>query len=1337
MGRVRSAMANQRRKAKAKDPRTTTYEHLSAQEAAQTNRYRDVYKNQQVHRSDIGRVKGYKALQVTAGVLFALGAVGGHSVVAGGELVAQQAQRSWDGMMNSTPPFTYISEEFEMPATVYYQVDADGNHLDGVAYANPEDVPEPLWYAEAVAQWQAEKDTAFSHHYDSYKDAWFDLSFPKTLGAIGGGAGLAALPMMALKRRRVENVKHDVVDINQHQGDQHIQEPEELFERYDFAPDVGAHFDREVSSMLSHVFFSPKGLKKVAVARRYEKDVIDEETGDVLYYKGEIVLGPNGSPVVDQKPIIDVDFGQALYEASGVPKEKLTLGNGKSRDLRHFFDTTKIQYNKGGKNRDRLNYDTLKDVINDTWDVPLYEPQRPAGAYIIDTAPVNTMILAITRAGKGQTYIEPVLDLWMRERKQHNFVVNDPKGELMVKNYVRATVRGYQVIQFNLINPMKTDIYNPLGMAAEAAREGDSTKCAMYVGNIADVFFPTDGGEDPVWPNAANNAFKRAAYGLIDYYLEEERELRREARVKGTPASVLETILDESWGRVTLYNCYQLFTQMTSKKLPSPMAKLNADFKSGKIDEETFQEKAPDAERKTELIWRGAAEADLLTLYGNATMLLPQNSMRTLYSNADNALRSMAGAEKMLASVYGIAITAMNFFADPTIATMTSGRPSQNTDLGALSFPRRMGVRMNANYIKERNYIGAQCRWSAYGDAGFTQDLGKDFYHEDIVSREGWARYYFEGIFPQDVGYVKLELVHPTTGLVLNTFYFQFTKNYTKTLDGRFYVTDPVLEERIIKNGLLVELQPDAEGKYVPSKSTFKRRMLVLDNDSYEYVVDDEGRDFVFVSDSVRYTETPKALFLVTPPHLMSYAKLILILIKQLVDLNFDKSYMTKPNQKPMRKTRFMLDELGNLQSEGKGISGLQTMLSIGLGQEQQFTLILQTLQQLREVYGESSDKIIQGNTSNIIYLKSTDDAMIETLEKMSGSKHVVYKNSKTVREDLEKVGYKVEGDISYTFSVEKEPVISYNDMAYLSERNSIVFRAGDSPIWNRNETILPMSWRLFKDTIEKPGADYTLQTLPTTSTALQFDIRLNMPDFTGMLHKRMAQAMEVEEIEKTYREAFNYSEIDVQRQDPDIYAEELMNLIDEKLTTEREVAAESQVEGMGDDELAQAYQGAEDWGGEPQDNDDVIAETTALREEQSEAQRKRYAGGMLSRAEMISPANAVQVTSQLERYVLLSYLKNRTEFLRRPGMVLDGERLMSADGLLYIDYNPKAQHEVAEAVEQRPDFSDSIDMDEVDDLGSYTIQPEFWRHLTTYESWRDVFPQFDKMVQSLLEESM
>lgn len=45
----------------------------------------------------------------------------------------------------------------------------------------------------------------------------------------------------------------------------------------------------------------------------------------------------------------------------------------------------------------------------------------------------------------------------------------------------------------------------------EAAREGDRNKAAQYVENIAEIFFPVDGGDDPVWPNAANNAVRDVA----------------------------------------------------------------------------------------------------------------------------------------------------------------------------------------------------------------------------------------------------------------------------------------------------------------------------------------------------------------------------------------------------------------------------------------------------------------------------------------------------------------------------------------------------------------------------------------------------------------------------------------------------------------------------------------------------------------------------------------------------------------------------------------------------------------------------------------------------------
>ena len=744
---------------------------------------------------------------------------------------------------------------------------------------------------------------------------------------------------------KAQNAAQETSDINQYQNDQHIALPEEIQRKFDWFPDVGATSDVQFSSMISHVAISNKGLKKIMVARRVPNDIKDED-GDVVLYKGEILRDDDGVALVEEKPMIDTDFMNALYEASGLQSSK----------MRKFYNTTLIPYNPDGKDRDKLGkFATVADLINADWEFPEYEPQRPGGAYLVDTAPVNTMVLAITRAGKGQTVIEPTLDMWTRERRPNNMVINDPKGELLVKFYVRATVRGFQVVQFNLINAMKTDIYNPLGLAAEAAREGDFTKAALYVENIADVFFPVDGGDDPVWPNAANNAFKRAAYGFIDYYLEEEKELRAFAERTGMDEKVMETKLDGMWGKVTLYNAYQMFVQLTSKKLKNPAVEFTKDAKAGKFDElsdEEYRERLAEVERKAKL-WEDKPEADLLTLYFNATDTLPTNSMRRLIGNANNALRSMAGAEKMLSSVYGIAITAMSFFTDPTISTLTSGTPSQNADLAGLSFPRSFGVRFNSDFLEKYHLIGMQAQWMSFEDNEFEKPMGKDFYHEDTVSREGWAKYYFKGMYPEDVAYVRLQIVNPQTGMLIRSFYFQFRKSYQTSLDARYYVTDPVLGNKIVKNGVLVELREmmTKSGKkvYRKANTTFKQMKIP---DVLTSVTMEQVNTRAIIRTQIRYSEKPKMVFLVTPPHLMKYAKLILILVKQLVDLNFDKSYMTKSNQKPLYKTRFMLDELGNLQSEGHGISGFATMLSIGLGQEQQFTLILQTLQQLRDVYG-------------------------------------------------------------------------------------------------------------------------------------------------------------------------------------------------------------------------------------------------------------------------------------------------------------------------------------------------------------------------------------------------
>lgn len=1676
----------------------SNWDKLEGRDHSETLANRNVFEDQQLDRGQLGRPESKNRITVIATVVAVLVFLFAWLVLSVVQVGASKISDMTSGQSTSQTAGKKYYEESTMSrngtkTTCYVPLDQNGDPTIEVSgplgfpkdmkdcITDPKQIEQPEWAKPKVTEdgKPAEKTGPMG-----LGEAMFSFALWKLIVSLLAALGAAGtLYQVLLRQLEAQNLMKDTSDINQYANDQHIALPEEIQRKFDWFPNAGAHASPQVSSMISHVMVSNKGLKKVQLSERAPKDVVDED-GDVMVYEGEVLTDDSGAVRSKTVPLMDEGFGQALFDASGLPQDKT---------LRKFYDVTKVPYNPDGSDREKIGkYATVADMINDDWELPWYEPQRPSGAYLVDTAPVNTMVLAITRAGKGQTVIEPTLDMWMREKNPNNAVVNDPKGELLVKNYVRATMRGFQVVQFNLINAMKTDIYNPLGMAAEAAREGDSTKCALYVENIADVFFPTDGGEDPVWPNAANNAFKRAAYGLIDYYLEEERELREAAAKTDMDPSVLETKLDEMWGKVTLYNCYQLFVQLTSKKMKNPVAELAARIKAGEfnmpdgeIDPEADELMA--AAQAREFLWDGKPETDLLSLYFTATEHLPENSMRKLIANANNALKAMAGAEKMLASVYGIAITAMSFFTDPTISTLTSGTPSQNTDLGGLSFPRRMGVRFGMNYLKRDHLIGAQAQWEAFGDPMFKENLGKDFYHEDIVSREGWARYYFKGKFPENEAWLRLKLVNPQTKMLIRTFYFHFKKDYQATLNGRHYITDPITDKKIVKNGLLTEVRPfkDSEGNlggFRPGHTTYPQMKLTEVTTGSPKKI--KGRANAIISTMVRYSEQPKIVFLVTPPHLMKYAKLILILVKQLVDLNFDKSYMTKSNQKPLYKTRFMLDELGNLQSEGHGIAGFETMLSIGLGQEQQFTLILQTLQQLRDVYGESVDKIVQGNclpldapiltpsgwttmgeiqpgdelltpfgdvtrvsdkyevktrpvfevklrdgssseacpdhlwpverwvsrlsytgerdekgrrlyvgtgpggktmerivetistaelkarvdkgrqvdlipiepvmfpekallvdpyvlgailgdghineegeatfytsdpeivqeierrgyevaryevaeglcpkyhvkgvradlrelgiagkraweksvpesylfgsvqqridllrglmdtdgtvsrkgemeftsssvqlaqdvqtlvrslggrvsinvktdvhytspqqsekipardayrvqnirlpkinpfllerkadrwrdrtrgfnrvvsveyvredevqcirvederhlyitrdfmpthnTSNIVFLKSTDDSMIETLQKMSGTTHRSYVDSKTVTQDKERLikGFNVEGKVSYTMSTREEPVIKYNDMAFISERNSIIFRAGDPPVWNRNETILPMSWRLFKDTIIHPGHEYSLQTIPTLSSALDFDVRQNQPNFSTMLAKRMSQAERAAQAKEIYQESYGYSDFDVERLDPDVYSDEVMSLVG-SITWEEL--------GKNPDEVAEVLDpdAWDDMDGmfisddmyEP--NVEVVEEVA--KAEMNDAERKvmRFAGGTVSVEMLVGRDNSAN--HALEKTIVGAYQATKT-YLEKDvdNFSVRGTSLCGRDGTVFISRTDesealRAANEAARDPEANAFSEGDISPEELNELGTFTVHDAFFQYLAGLDSW-------------------
>ena len=415
-----------------------------------------------------------------------------------------------------------------------------------------------------------------------------------------------------------------------------------------------------------------------------------------------------------------------------------------------------------------------------------------------------------------------------------------------------------------------------------------------------------------------------------------------------------------------------------------------------------------------------------------------------------------------------------------------------------------------------------------------------------------------------------------------------------------------------------------------------------------------------------------------------------------------------------------------------------------------------------------TDDFIPTHNTSNIVFLKSTDDSMIDTLQKMSGTTHRAYKNSKNVTRNVKSLFKPLSNEamVGYTIAVVEEPVIKYNDMAFISERNSIVFRAGDAPIWNRNQTILPMSWRLFQNTIKQPGKDYTLQTIPTCSTAIDFDVRKNQPNFSKMLEKRMEQAYVAQEAQEKYREAYGYTDYDIEQLDPDTYADEIMDLICSTLNPqELKDAIENSSSGKKDDGLSnEDYEEMLDYmfGNKSsksskftveqdiynefdniEDNKEIADEVAKFENEQRVANVMRYARKTISRDMLVSKTGC---NHGLDAAIIKVYqdIRGRMEHDTQY-FTVNGGNLCGKGGEVYIkntmtDNDRKLLSDASKDQSTRI-FAEDEDMFEEgregeyktdNDMGSYTVTDDFLRFLVSFpKAWPFADGEFELRMAS------
>lgn len=215
----------------------------------------------------------------------------------------------------------------------------------------------------------------------------------------------------------------------------------------------------------------------------------------------------------------------------------------------------------------------------------------------------------------------------------------------------------------------------------------------------------------------------------------------------------------------------------------------------------------------------------------------------------------------------------------------------------------------------------------------------------------------------------------------------------------------------------------------------------------------------VKIIELVQY-EKPTALFMVTPDYDATFNVIVSIFIKQ-VYANLARIATNIKGGKCQREVIFLLDEFGNMPS----IEDFTNIITVCLGRNIRFNLIVQAYSQLEDKYGEGW-KTIDGNCGNTMYILTADENTAERISKKLGEKTIVTKS---------RTGQPVSLSKSKTESVDAHRLLPSADVMALQEGEMLVIRVikrqdkkrkriRSYPIYLKGKTALKYRWEYLSD---------------------------------------------------------------------------------------------------------------------------------------------------------------------------------------------------------------------------------------------------------------------------------
>ncbi len=577
--------------------------------------------------------------------------------------------------------------------------------------------------------------------------------------------------------------------------------------------------------------------------------------------------------------------------------------------------------------------------------------------YYIDTDTVNSCILGVSRSGKGEVIITPMIDILSRAEIQSSMVLNDPKGELFAASKDTLEKRGYDVHVLNLQDPLQSMSYNPLQSVIDAWMQGNEQDAAKRANSITYTLYnDPNAGENAFFNDGAQNAVTAIILALVEY-----------------------CVKNNCSEKITMYNVAEMLNELGTlyyKEDPDdPFSEKNA------LDEFFTH--------------------------------LPQGHVaKKRYGST-----SFAG-EKTRGSILSTANQGLQPFVDPLFAKMTS---KNSIDLKQIGFSKNLMGQLDDSLMNKRIRISFHKNNSEFTLIGS--------YRVKVKENGRYNLNFSENLQTGDLILIKYE-----------------DKNIKYKI-----IYEIQFEVEIDKKGNIIYQKKEGH-EHIPE---YKRQVRLKQRVNTFPIVQKELQ--------MNYSDKPTALFMIIPDYDSSNHTLASIFIKQLYTELSQNCAETK-GKKCFTRVQIILDEFGNMPP----IDDMDQVMTVCLGRNIIFNLVVQSYSQIKRKYGEGAETIKE-NCQNHIYILSTNDETIEELSKKAGHKTIIGKSSNESHLDM---------DNKVTKSADQERIITFDRLSQLIEGETLVIRSlhrqdnerkkiRPYPIFNTKETNMPYRWQFLSNWLD------------------------------------------------------------------------------------------------------------------------------------------------------------------------------------------------------------------------------------------------------------------------------